>query len=174
VHPCAQCARLQRTCCERAEVVVTDGDIRRIEAFTRRTGFWEFRAPTNPQYTDQPDDPNWVRYTMERDGTRRVLRRLDSGACLFLGDRGCTLPTEVRPLVCRLYPYDYTETEIKGMDDSYCPVDRLIPAEQRAAGVTMLTILGMRMEDAERWRRMLYEELKARAERKEQASCASA
>lgn len=160
VHPCARCASMQRTCCQRAEILLTDGDMARIEAHTGRRDFWERCAPADPAYIeDQDDDPNWVRYTVEPDGTRRVLRRGPDG-CGFLGAQGCTLPMEVRPLVCRLYPFSYTESGITGEDADYCPTAALIPP---GSGLTMLTVLGMSRDDGARWHAMLYSELRARA-----------
>lgn len=42
-------------------------------------------------------------------GGRRIRLRVDeSGTCCFLGSQGCTLPTEARPLYCRLYPFWFT------------------------------------------------------------------
>lgn len=41
-------------------------------------------------------------------GSRIRLKVDDSGACIFLGPQGCTLPTEARPLYCRLYPFWFT------------------------------------------------------------------
>jgi len=161
MHPCATCASIQKTCCQRAEIVLTAGDIQRIETYTARgrAAFVERRAPADPAYLEpDPDDPNWVRYTVAADGTRRVLRRRAGGDCTFLGEQGCVLPTEVRPLVCRLYPFMYNEERLDGVDQSYCPVSRLAPP-----GVTMLTVLGMDPADGERWRRDLYAELRAEA-----------
>jgi Fe-S-cluster containining protein len=37
---------------------------------------------------------------------RRLTLRTRGGACVFLGDRGCTLSEEVRPRACRLYPFE--------------------------------------------------------------------
>jgi len=43
------------------------------------------------------------RSTWTDDGAGNFLRRTDNGACVFLGEKGCTVH-EDRPLVCRLYP----------------------------------------------------------------------
>jgi Fe-S-cluster containining protein len=165
-HPCARCARLQRTCCQRAEVLVTDGDLERIGRHIGRLDFWERRPPGCHSYIDHDaDDPNWVRLTIGPDGARRVLRRRSHGDCTFLGPQGCTLPGAVRPLVCRLYPWTYTERGLTGEDAEYCPVERLAPS-----GSSMLKVLDMKRHDAEVWRRLLYDELLAA----EGPACASA
>lgn len=159
-HPCAKCARIQKTCCQRAEIVLTEGDLARIARHTGGPEFWERRTPTDPSYTEpDPDDPNWQRWTVEPDGTRRVLRRLPAGDCTFLGKDGCTLPGDVRPLVCRLYPWRYTEKGIDGIDDGYCPTARVAPP-----GRTMIQALDMDAAEGLRWHRMLYEELRTRRE----------
>jgi Fe-S-cluster containining protein len=41
-------------------------------------------------------------------GRRLRLRVDEQGACFFLGPGGCVLPTEARPLYCRLYPFWFT------------------------------------------------------------------
>ncbi len=161
---------MQRTCCQRAEIVVTEGDVGRIAHHTGRTDFWSWRAPQSQDYVEQdPDDPNWHRYTVNEIGNRRTLHRHASGNCEFLGSEGCVLPTEVRPLVCRLYPYSYTEKGLTGMDDEYCPREALIPKNQ--PGMTMLTVLGMNPDDGRRWHAMLYDELRRE---KGEHRCASA
>lgn len=154
LHPCARCATMQRTCCQRAEILVTDGDRRRIAAHVGREDFWERRRPDDAEYLEHDeDDPNWRRLTVADDNTRCVLHRSADG-CTFLGPAGCVLPLETRPLVCRLYPFDFSERGLAGIADHYCPTDRLAPP-----GVTMLTVLGMNPVDGERWRATLYREL---------------
>jgi Fe-S-cluster containining protein len=155
---------MQRTCCQQAEVVVTAGDVQRIARHLAGSPpgggpapepFWEWRRPTDPDYFEpDPEDPNWVRYTIRSDGKRAVLKRGPSG-CGFLGERGCALPEEVRPLVCRLYPFGFTEQGLAGDEDHYCPKAVLAPDGRR-----MVDVLGMQAEDARRWHEMLYRELR--------------
>lgn len=159
MHPCAKCATIQKTCCQTAEILLTSGDVARIQAYSSRTSddFSEYRAPRDSAYLEvDPADPDWTRYTVRADGTRHVLKRHSNGDCTFLGEQGCVLPTEIRPLVCRLYPFSYTFERITGSTEEYCPVSRVAPP-----GMTMLTVLGMNPTDGERWRRTLYEELQA-------------
>lgn len=132
---------------------MTLGDLRRIEVATGRTDFHERRAPTNPAYADQDDDPLWRDRVFAKDGTRRVLRRRANGNCTFLGEAGCVLALEVRPLACRIYPYQYTEAGIHGDLDQGCPRELLRP------GQSLIDALGMHRADAERWRDQLYREL---------------
>lgn len=162
-HPCATCARLQRTCCQRAEIVITAGDRARIARHVGADDFWSDRAPEDPSYVEpDPDDPEWAKLTVRADGTRRVLRRRPGGDCVFLGAHGCTLPEGVRPLVCRLYPFAYTARGLAGIDDGYCPTTLLLPPA--GPGATMLTVLRMRPEQGERWRSALYDELRSGTE----------
>ena len=160
---CARCARHQRTCCQDTDVFVTPGDIDRIESYTDRNGFHEYRAPVNPAYLDQADDPSWVQYAIRPDGTRRVLLHRSGGDCVFLGMQGCELPLDVRPLVCRLHPYDYDESGIDADPALGCPVHLL------AAGRHLLDEMEMDLEEARQWHRQLYEEMKL----KESVPCES-
>lgn len=152
---CALCATLGKTCCQSREILVTPGDQSRIATFSGRRKFWEFAPPNDPDYLDQDDDPNWLAWAFRPDGTRPILKRHPNGDCHFLGRTGCTLPLEVRPLVCRLYPYTYTERGLDGVADD-CPREVIPP------GKTILQVLDMRQADAIRWHHMLYAELRTK------------
>jgi len=150
---CAKHALVERTCCQTAEVFVTEGDKRRIAEHTLRTDFWEDRAPSDPSYLAGDDDPTWMQNAFRPDGTRPILKRKPNGDCTFLGPQGCSLPAEVRPLICRIFPYEYTDKGLHGIADR-CPRYVVPP------GSTILDVLGMKREDAERWHRILYQELR--------------
>lgn len=159
LHPCARCARMQKTCCQQTEILVTEGDIARIAAHTGRSDFWSLRVPDYKGHLEEdPNDPNWRRYTVDDQNRRRMLIKQANGDCTFLGEMGCVLPLETRPLVCRIYPFAFNEDGLTGVDDCYCPSDVLLPKDQ--PGVTMLTVLGMAPADGRRWRAMLYDELR--------------
>ena len=83
-----------KTCCQTPQVFVTLGDVRRIEAETGQTDFFDFRLPPDPGYTDQDDDPIWRDNAFQPDGTRRVLNKQANGDCTFLGSAGCVLSAE--------------------------------------------------------------------------------
>lgn len=151
---CSRCAQRGKTCCQICEIYVTPGDVQRIGTFVGHFDFFEFRKPVDPQYLDQDDDPEWARCVFRPDGSRRVLRRSTSGDCVFLGPVGCRLPWEVRPLVCRLYPVEYTAGGLKPDLADGCPVNLLPP------GQDLLQALGMTWEKAEVWWRQLYAEIR--------------
>jgi len=150
---CVRCARHTITCCQRSEIYTTPGDVARIAAHTGRTDFHEFRAPANLDYADQDDDPVWRDRVFRADGSRRVLKRRPNGDCTFLGAAGCTLPLETRPLVCRLYPFDYSAQGIVDELAEGCPLELLPP------GQPLLVALDMRRSDGDRWHRQLYAEI---------------
>jgi Fe-S-cluster containining protein len=151
---CARCARHMETCCQTSEVYVTPGDVERIADHVGGRDFYEFRPPDDPIYLQQDDDPIWPQLVFKRpDGMRRVLRRRPGGDCTFLGEAGCTLPLETRPLICRIYPFDFNEQGIHDRLANGCPLELLRP------GMTLLEELDMRRDDAERWRQQLYAEL---------------
>ncbi len=155
---CVRCAQAQKTCCQTCEIYVSPGDARRIAAFTGQTDFYEDRRPVSSTYGDQDDDPPWRDNVFQPDGSRRVLKRQASGDCTFLGAAGCTLPLETRPLVCRLYPFDYDAQGLKDDLSEGCPVQLVRP------GWTLLTELDMKQADAQRWRDMLYREIELEGE----------
>jgi Fe-S-cluster containining protein len=141
-----------RTCCQTTEIFVTQGDVERIAHATGRDDFTTFRPPENPAYADHGDDPAW-RGIFEADGTRRVLVRQDNDDCTFLGPRGCVLELETRPLVCRLYPFDYTADGLRTELAEGCPLELLIP------GRGVLDELEMTPAQAKGWHQQLYAEI---------------
>jgi hypothetical protein len=58
-----------------------------------------------------------------------------------------------RPLVCRLFPFDYDEQGIRDALADGCPLHLIRP------GWTLLTELDMKRDDAERWHKQLYHEI---------------
>jgi Fe-S-cluster containining protein len=152
---CARCARHQVTCCQQREVFVTLMDVERIARATAIHDFHSFRPVADPVYLDQDDDPTWANGVFRPDGTRRVLNNQPNGDCVFLGPAGCRLAPEVRPLVCRLFPYDYNDQQIKPVLAVGCPVELLRP------GQVLLEVLNMPLLLAEAWRRQLYDEIRA-------------
>lgn len=151
---CARCARHMATCCQTSEVYVTPGDVDRIAEHVGHRDFYEFRPPDDPVYLRQDDDPIWPKLVFKKsDGTRRVIKRLDTGDCTFLGPQGCVLPLETRPLLCRLYPFDFNQQGILPRLAGGCPVE-LLPK-----GQTLIEALDMKQAEAERWHGQLYEEL---------------
>lgn len=152
---CARCAKRQETCCQRTDIVVTDGDIARVAAYTGERDFIEFRSAGKPEYLDQDDDPLWRDATFLPDGTRRVVKHRENGDCTFLGSAGCTLPYETRPLICRLYPFEYSEAGVAEELASGCPRHLL------SDGVDLADALDMKRNDAERWHAQLYNELRS-------------
>lgn len=151
---CARCAVQQQTCCQRRDVYVTLQDVQRIGALAGRVDFWEFRVPQNPDYLDAGDDPLWLERVVRVDCSRRVLKQQPNGDCHFLGQAGCCLPLEVRPLVCRLHPLEYDERGIKPSLAGECPWDLLLPEQPKLSAVSLSKA------DAERWHRQLYEEVR--------------
>ncbi|MEW5734782.1 MAG: hypothetical protein AB1921_08000 [Thermodesulfobacteriota bacterium] len=151
---CMKCARLGNTCCQRSDVLVTVGDIRRISDFAHSQDFFEFRIPRDPSYLDPDGDPDWQKYTVAPDGSRRVLKKTLSGDCFFLGSAGCVLPMDVRPLVCRLYPLTYSASGISGFY-AECPLHLMEPDES----VDQLT--GIPPEVAVSVHDLLYQEIKS-------------
>lgn len=154
-HLCLRCSRHMKTCCQTAEIFVTLGDVRRIEKHSGRREFSEFRPPEHPIYQPDDSDPIWRDQAFRPDGTRRVLKRQANGDCTFLGPEGCMLPLEVRPLICRIYPYDYDANGMLPELARGCPVELVRP------GMGLIDELGMNEADAERWRRQLYDEIQS-------------
>lgn len=139
------------TCCRRTEIFLTLGDVRRIRQACGNDDFFEMRATVAKMAPHPSLDPLWDR--AHAAGSRRVLRHVNDEDCLFLTPTGCRLTLEARPLVCRLYPYEYNPVAIKGV---YAP---LCPRAESENPALLLALLGMRRDEAEEWRKLLYSEI---------------
>lgn len=155
-HLCARCASLGRTCCQNAQVFLTLGDVERIRQALPEAAsdFTEYIAPIEEDCGPEAEaDPVWSRI-YDADNRRRVIAHNRKGDCCFLTPKGCRLPEDTRPLVCRLYPYEYNDVTIKGVNGHRCPApDRDNPA-------LLLAFLGMNRDAAEQWRKTLYREIR--------------
>ena len=150
---CARCAKHFLTCCQGTDIFVTLGDVRRITEASSAANFTEFRPPSDPAYVQTEEDPFWHKHVFGSDGKRRVVKHQANGDCYFLGSTGCTLAATVRPLICRLYPFDYTADGLKEQPAGGCPVQLLQPQQQ------LLQVLGMDRVQAEQYRAQLYVEI---------------
>ncbi len=151
---CTRCAARNRTCCRDTDVFITCGDVERISACVGRRDFLEFRPPMDPRYLEQDDDPLWREAVFQPDGTRRVVKRRAGGDCEFLTPSGCFLPREVRPLICRLYPWQFDERGMhKGLAED-CPASCL-GSFQRLGELFDVDIERVRV-----WHAQLYRELR--------------
>lgn len=149
---CRRCAAEGSTCCQGRAIVLTSGDVERIQAHVPDLNFFQFR-------TVEPDkncflyDAVWEKVFGNGENNVRIVRHDEKGNCCFLRENGCCLSMEVRPLVCRLYPYDYNNGTLKGVYGHLCP------QPERDNGALLLALLGMNRERAESWRILLYREI---------------
>ncbi len=150
---CARCARLSKTCCHDREIYISPGDVRRIGAHLKRYDYFDWKPAGDGAYLDQADDPIWQRHVFRPDGRRRVLKHKTDGGCIFLGNQGCQLPEQIRPLVCRLHPFTYTAAGLDPDPSTECP-RHLLPAS-----VSVFAALNMSVAQASQWHRLLYEEI---------------
>jgi len=149
---CYQCSQNGTSCCNGTQILLTTGDVRRIAQFSGNLDFFTFEVP-DLAYRDPGDDPVWLKLTVRPDGRRRVLKRTADKNCSMLAENGCLLPISVRPLICRLHPYTYTEAGIAGIDPG-CPMS------SEGNWPAVLEQLGMAASQAREWHRTLYCELR--------------
>ncbi len=131
---CARCPRVLGTsCCEvkpgEQLATLTWADAERV---TRATGlhashFTEFELLDEAEATRWSLlHPQFRHYFGPR--TRRLTLRRKNGACVFHGEQGCRLSEELRPLACRLYPF-----EVRAHGDWGLQVDRFGSVEEALA-----------------------------------------
>lgn len=150
---CYHCSRNGTSCCQGTQILLTTADVMRIARFLGAFHFFTFEEP-DLAYRDPGDDTAWPTLTIFPDGRRRVLKRTPGKSCTMLAENGCLLPVSVRPLICRLHPYTYTEADISGVDPT-CPMAR------EGNWPALLEQLGMDIFEARQWHRQLYCELRS-------------
>jgi len=148
---CFQCCQSGTSCCKGTQICLTTGDVLRIARFLDASDFFTFQVP-DLIYTDPGDDPAWISLTVRPDGCRRVLKRTAGKNCTMLAESGCILPMTIRPLICRLHPYSFTEADISGIDPT-CPISC------EGNWPVLLEQLGMAIGEARKWHQLLYGEL---------------
>jgi Fe-S-cluster containining protein len=132
---------------------LTCGDIDRIHQVYPVPDFYEL-ARLTPDYEDGGGDPTWNPAILDDTGRRRIVRQKENGRCFFLTDVGCSLPSDVRPLLCRIFPYDFREYGLCGISAS-CPV------ASESQWLHILEDSEMKYSNARKWVVQLYEEIKA-------------
>ena len=151
-QPCMNCARAGTSCCKGYQILLTTGDLERISGFLGDHDFFTFETPVPEEFS--PDyDPTWLPMILGSDTQVRVLKRTPEKNCSLLTPTGCRLPFDRRPLICRLYPYTYTEQGILGVDAA-CPISR-----EKEWG-TVLEHLDMPTARATQWLTQLYAEVR--------------
>ncbi len=151
MNPCTECATSAGSCCRNRQIVLTGHDVERIQDVTGNADFYVYEIP-EPSYANQEDDPIWNVVTQQQDGSRRILKKRSNGDCFFLSPDGCTLNFDVRPLLCKIHPYHFVETELLGIDAD-CPISRM------PNSALVLQKMRMPVSQVEAWRRQLYHEL---------------
>jgi Fe-S-cluster containining protein len=132
------------------QIYLTGEDIKRISNVIGSSGFFRYEKPWSWCERDEAD-PVWEKHVFGCS-RRRVVRRRVDGSCHFLGENGCVLDLEIRPLVCRLYPYEYRPDGIHGVHPK-CPVSRSETPE------TDFKTMGMRSDRVNAWHAAFYAEL---------------
>lgn len=90
-------------CCKDPLLPLTDGDIRRIEAFTGDAPS-DFVRWVDRHGIDMDDEPEG--FASLRQGKRVMVLRHGRHGCRYLGsDNRCTIYS-ARPLGCRIFPFD--------------------------------------------------------------------
>lgn len=110
---CVRCPKLLgKSCCEPRGTehlaMVTRADMARISEHTRLPArrFTHVEGLTESEALEY--ESRWPLYRgYFRQGPMRVTLAARDGACVFHSPgRGCTLPMDVRPVACRLYPFE--------------------------------------------------------------------
>lgn len=127
---CARCAAQGPTCCHLAPgheefcFPVSDMEKNRIlEVMSCRGGF--VLEKNSEAFVDNvrrlfPGEENVVRELFPESQSHYRLAIGKDGACRFLGASGCSIPREIRPYYCRLFPFWMVGNEVIIFDSESC------------------------------------------------------
>lgn len=105
---CLECSKKQDTCCQKYFIYLTHGDRERIIHHTRSTDF----------LSEIPCTLNIEEHlTTGKSKVTCSLIKMEDHGCFFLSANGCSLPLDVRPLCCRIYPYTWDRSSINGVSE---------------------------------------------------------
>lgn len=127
---CARCAGLGATCChltpghEEFCFPVSDMEKGRILENMPCTGGFVLED-NSEAFLDNlcrlfPGEEDVVRELFPRSQAHYRLAIGEDGACRFLGPSGCTIPREIRPYYCRLFPFWMAGNEVIVFDAQSC------------------------------------------------------
>ena len=148
---CLDCASRNQSCCVNVHIFITSGDIERISQASDIHDFYS-SEPLTPEYFDGGGDPDWNNLILDENGCRKIVRQTETGNCIFLSEKGCRLKPDIRPLLCRIYPYDFTGRKIVGISN-YCPVSADNSWQE------VLNLSQMHYHAAQEWIKQLYDEI---------------
>ncbi|MDY7232619.1 YkgJ family cysteine cluster protein [Hyalangium rubrum] len=110
---CARCPKLLgKSCCEprgtESLAMVTRSDVERIAAHTWLAPRRFIREVGVSEEEAADFEARWPLYRgYFRRGPVQLTLLAKEGACVFYErERGCMLPADVRPIACRLYPFE--------------------------------------------------------------------
>lgn len=148
---CLDCAAKKRSCCGNVNIYITQADVDRIRLAGVDHDFFSLET-LSEEYLDGGGDPAWNPLILDESGRRRVLLQQSGGNCIFLSSTGCRLASNVRPLLCRIYPFEFLGEKIVGISH-YCPVS----LEQNWQEI--LNMSEMNSVSALEWIKQLYREI---------------
>ena len=148
---CLDCAAKNRSCCGNVNIYLTLADVERIASCGVVEDFYSLE-PLTAEYLDGGGDPNWNALILDESGRRRVVRQKPDGNCVFLSDTGCRLASDKRPLLCRIFPFEFLGEKIIGISD-YCPVSAVDNWQE------VLNESEMNTESSLKWIKQLYREI---------------
>lgn len=137
-HICCRCHRSGDSCCKvrnacenDIQLPVSETEVKKIMTLQKgkeKRDFFDI-VPNTRQFIDQigqlfPDRSDSVTETFPKTTNHYELKTVND-SCIFLNDSGCSLPTEVRPLSCRIYPFWFLNGEPMIFQDSHCLALRL-------------------------------------------------
>jgi len=166
-HICSQCDSTCNSCCtlrsetpEDMPTPISEPEIFRIMTTLKISSRQEIvdKRSNSPLFTSQmgalfPNVPDLVSEVFPEEKNHYELKTVNS-ACLFLSEKGCTLPNRARPLLCRIYPFWFFDDQPQIFQDPRClalGTCKTVPELYLALGTNPDTLRGIYSQLCQEW-----------------------
>ncbi len=127
---CLECSKEGKDCCREAHAKFTTlGDSRRIADYLKTeinsyVVYGGLRKEDKEEYIYIHKHQNYYYDLTLKDGRLLQLKDKSDGSCIFQLDDGCCRIYAARPLICRTYPFWYSDDKLVTFDgcSSDCPI----------------------------------------------------
>lgn len=127
---CLQCSKVNPTCCrlnpgtERFCFPLSSGEITRISGYLGKNNFFA-QEINDKEFIFRltkllPLPRKQIFQLFPLDSFHKRLKTDKDGSCLLLRENGCTLPEDIRPAYCRIYPFWFKDSRLTFIKDSHC------------------------------------------------------
>ncbi|WP_052507077.1 YkgJ family cysteine cluster protein [Desulfonatronovibrio magnus] len=151
-YVCVRCSQVNPTCCrinpgaEKYCFPLSNHEIQTISAYSASHDFY-IEEPNQADFIHRlgkllPWPRKKLLSIFSLDNSHFRLNNTEDYSCVFLGNNGCSLPHDLRPVYCRIYPFWFYNDKLFVLEDPGC----LAQNEQKSVQ-QLIRLFGVDPED---------------------------